>query len=236
VLTAAWQGRLHLHRRHAGVLPRARVRPAALNWGDSASDYNVTTSGRNFAKYGFLYLPYAVRPRPAYMTNADSAMVYTPTRSCPRLMNGPERVVPVQDLMQFLALVSHSPPCSSSTSSSAFTGRAGRQLALALWVINPPGLARRLSHHAPYAAFFGFGRCISSSGVNSEERRGFWSHRALSSFSCSWRHYDFWIFVPLLLAMMTDTTGGPVVRVLGRWPLRGGRPAREVGDERVGAG
>ena len=32
--------------------------PPRLNWGDSMSDYNVMTSGRNFQKYGFLHLRY----------------------------------------------------------------------------------------------------------------------------------------------------------------------------------
>src|SRR6476469_3668600 len=68
--------------------------PPRLNWGDSGSDYNVMSSGRNFAKYGFLKLrltPYLLDP--ARMTADDKALIYTHYPQLPDLMNGVLRVV-----------------------------------------------------------------------------------------------------------------------------------------------
>lgn len=225
-LTAAWQ--------NVGFICIALVAvycvvhafdPPRLNWGDSASDYNVMTSGRNFAKYGFLHLrltPFVLDP--AYMTNADSAMVYTHYPQLPDLMNGLERTLfGFTDLVQFrfVALMfSFSALFFVYQLVGFYWTRQAAQLTLALWVINPLWIQHAdYLHHAPYAAFFGFGALYFLFRHLNEERRGFLFAAGAFVFLVFMASYDFWIFVPLLLAMMTfghyRKVGLPAIRVLG---------------------
>jgi len=183
--------------------------PPRLNWGDSASDYNVMTSGRNFAKYGFLHLrltPFVLDP--AYMTSADSAMVYTHYPQLPDLMNGLERALfGFTDLVQFrlVALAfSFSALFFVYQLVGMYWSRQAAQLTLALWVINPLWIQHAdYLHHGPYAAFFGFGALYFLFRHLNEERWGFLAASGAFVFLVFMASYDFWIFVPLLLAMMT---------------------------------
>ncbi|HEV8449379.1 MAG TPA: glycosyltransferase family 39 protein [Gemmatimonadaceae bacterium] len=226
VLTAAWQNLGFIC--VAFVLVYCLVHafdPPRLNWGDSASDYNVMTSGRNFAKYGFLHLrltPFVLDP--AYMTNADSAMVYTHYPQLPDLMNGLERTVfGFTDLVQFrlVALIfSFSALFFVYRLVGFYWSRQAAQLSLALWVINPLWIQHAdYLHHAPYAAFFGFGALYFLFRHLNERRLGFLFASGAFVFLVFMASYDFWIFVPLLLAMMTfghyRKVSVPAVRVLG---------------------
>ena len=69
--------------------------PPRLNWGDSGSDFNAMSAGRNFQKYGFLKLrltPFLLDP--AVMTiDHDKMFIYTHYPQLPDLMNGLLRVV-----------------------------------------------------------------------------------------------------------------------------------------------
>src|SRR5439155_8452287 len=68
--------------------------PPRLNWGDSGSDYNVMTAGRNFQKYGFLRLQLTPRLMdPAVLTPKDTFMTYTHYPQIPDLTNGVLRKV-----------------------------------------------------------------------------------------------------------------------------------------------
>jgi ADP-heptose:LPS heptosyltransferase len=226
VLTAAWQnvGFICVAVMLVYCLVHA-FDPPRLNWGDSASDYNVMTSGRNFAKYGFLHLrltPFVLDP--AYMTNADSAMVYTHYPQLPDLMNGLERTLfGFTDLVQFrlVALVfSFTALFFVYQLVGFYWSRQAAQLTLALWVINPLWIQHAdYLHHAPYAAFFGFGALYFLFRGLNEERRGFLVASGAFVFFVFMASYDFWIFVPLLLAMMTfghyRRVGLPAIRVLG---------------------
>ena len=63
--------------------------PPRLNWGDSGSDYNVLTSGRNFDKYGFVALhftPYLLPPE-AMTRPRDGMYLYTHYPQLPDVMN-----------------------------------------------------------------------------------------------------------------------------------------------------
>ena len=210
ILTAAW--------RNAGFICVAILLvycavhafdPPRLNWGDSASDYNVMTSGRNFAKYGFLQLrltPFVLDP--AFMTTADSAMVYTHYPQLPDLMNGLERsLFGFTDLVQFrlVALVfSFSALFFVYQLVGFYWSRQTAQVALALWVINPLWIQHAdYLHHAPYAAFFGFGALYFLFRYLNERRWGFLAASGAFVFFVFMASYDFWIFVPLLLAMAT---------------------------------
>ena len=182
--------------------------PPRLNWGDSASDYNVMTSGRNFAKYGFLKLrltPFVLDP--AFMTKADSAMIYTHYPQLPDLMNGLERsLFGFTDLVQFrlVALAfSFSALFFVYQLVTFYWSRQAAQIALALWVINPLWIQHAdYLHHAPYAAFFGFGALYFLFRYLNERRWGLLAACGTFVFFVFMASYDFWIFVPLLLAMM----------------------------------
>ena len=199
--------------------------PPRLNWGDSASDYNVMTSGRNFAKYGFLHLrltPFVLDP--AFMTNADSAMVYTHYPQLPDLMNGVERALfGFTDLVQFrfVALMfSFASLFFIYRLATRYWSRQTAQLTLALWVVNPLWIQHAdYLHHAPYAAFFGFGSLYFLARYLKEGHRALLVAAGAFVFLVFMASYDFWIFVPLLLAMVTvehyRRVGMPAVRVLG---------------------
>src|SRR6185295_7940373 len=77
--------------------------PPRLNWGDSMSDYNVMTSGRNFQKYGFLNLRFTPRLMdPAYTRSFEPVFIYTHYPQLPDLMNGVLRTVfGMETLTQF---------------------------------------------------------------------------------------------------------------------------------------
>lgn len=184
--------------------------PPRLNWGDSASDYNAMNAGRNFAKYGFLKLrltPFVLDP--AYMTEADKVLIYTHYPQLPDLMNGVLRVVfRMTDLVQFRLVAL----CFSFGALffvyrliSSYWSRGAAQIALALWVINPLWLQHAdYLHHAPYAAFFGWG-CLYFliQYFRDERRRGYLAASGVFLFFVFMASYDFWIFIPLLLAMVT---------------------------------
>src|SRR4029077_4157491 len=98
--------------------------------------------------------------------------------------------------------------------------RRAAQRAPARWVINPLWIQPAdYLHHAPYAAFFGFGALYFLFRGLNEERRGFLVASGAFVFLVFMASYDFWIFVPLLLAMMTfghyRKIGLPAIRVLG---------------------
>ena len=180
--------------------------PPRLNWGDSASDYNVMTSGRNFAQYGFLKLRLTPIVLDAgYMSPSDSALVYTHYPQLPDLMNGVERVVfGFTDLVQFrfVALAfSFGSLFFIYQLVCAFWSRRAAQIALGLWVINPLWIQHAdYLHHAPYAAFFGFGSLYFLARYLRESRAWLLAAGGLFMFLVFMASYDFWIFVPLLAA------------------------------------
>ena len=168
--------------------------PPRLNWGDSASDYNVMTSGRNFAKYGFLHLrltPFVLDP--AYMTNADSAMVYTHYPQLPDLMNGLERT----------SVRIHGPRAIPAGGARVLVHRAVLRLPARRLLLVAPGGAARARAVGHQSALDSARRLSASRAVRGVLRvrgavfplpgseRGTTGipgrHRARSSFSSSWR-------------------------------------------------
>ena len=193
--------------------------PPRLNWGDQNSDYNIMTSGENFARVGFVALRFTpVVLSPHYHPGDGPPAFYTHYPPLPDLANGLWRVLfGLTELPEFrlvaLAfsfgalgffhpLVKH------------YWSKPVADLALVLWVLNPLWLQHAdYLHHYPYCWFFGFG-CL------------YWLHRYLESsrklfaaLSCGFlfltymASYDYWFFVPLLVALMTW-------RQVGSWRSR----------------
>jgi len=184
--------------------------PPRLNWGDSGSDYNVMTSGRNFVKYGFFKLhltPYLLDPS-SIVSQRDRVYIYTHYPQLPDLMNGLERLVlrfsRIEQFRVVALLFSFSSLFFIYRLVEAYWDRMTAQVALALWVWNPLWLQHAdYLHHVPYAAFFGFGSLFLL-------RRYFTGHRrrwlALSGVFLALTYlssYDWWFFAPLLLAGAT---------------------------------
>jgi hypothetical protein len=181
--------------------------PPRLNWGDSMSDYNVMTSGRNFQKYGFLKLRLTpLLMDPAYTRSFEQMFVYTHYPQLPDLMNGALRVfLGMQSLTQFRLVA-----LAFSFSALFFTykllvfywGRPTAQVGLALWVVNPLWIQHAdYLHHAPYASFFGFGSIYWLTRSLRENRRGLLAASGVFLFFTVLSSYDYWFFAPLLLAM-----------------------------------
>jgi len=183
--------------------------PPRLNWGDSGSDYNVMTAGRNFQKYGFLKLrltPFLLDA--ALMGPADGAKIYTHYPQLPDLMNGVLRVVfGLSDLVQFRFVAlgfSFAALFFVYNLIAAYWTRQTAQIALGLWVVNPMWIQHAdYLHHAPYGAFFGFGSVyfLMRSLRDPERRWMYWLAGGFLSLAI-FASYDFWFFAPLLLALV----------------------------------
>lgn len=199
--------------------------PPRLNWGDSASDYNAMTAGRNFQKYGFVALkftPFVLDP--AVMTPSDSALMYTHYPQLPDVMNGVLRVAfGMTDIVQFrfvALLFSFASLFFIYQLACAYWSRQTAQCTLALWVVNPLWIQHAdYLHHLPYAAFFGFG-CLYFL-VRYLRGGGAWWFAAsgVFLFFTFFASYDYWFFEPLLIAAVVfhhyRRVGLPAIRVLG---------------------
>jgi len=183
--------------------------PPRLNWGDSMSDYNVMTSGRNFQKYGFLNLHLTpLLMDPAYTRSFEPLFVYTHYPQLPDLMNGVLRVFfGMETLTQFrfIALAfSFSALFFIYRLLEHYWGRPTAQMGLALWVVNPLWIQHAdYLHHAPYAAFFGFGSIYFLTRSLNESRRGLLVASGVFLFFTVLASYDYWFFAPILLALAT---------------------------------
>ena len=193
--------------------------PPRLNWGDTSSDYNTMIAGRNFAKYGFTALrwtPHLLDT--AAMYRGDSNMVYTHYPQLPELMNGalrrvagfPDDVVPFR---LFALAVSFSSLFFVYAIVGMYWSRQAAQITLALWVTNPLWIQHAdYLHHGPYGAFFGFGSLYFLARALREERRAFLLASGVFLFFAYCASYDYWIFVPLLLALMAAQHHGGLLR------------------------
>ncbi|MGH9888307.1 MAG: ArnT family glycosyltransferase, partial [bacterium] len=197
--------------------------PPRLNWGDSASDYNAMTAGRNFVKYGFWNLkltPHVMDP--ALMTEADRVLIYTHYPQLPDVMNGVLRVFGLTDLVQFrfvALLFSFGGLFFAYRLVSEYWTRQAAQIAIALWVMTPLWLQHAdYLHHAPYAAFFG-GACLYNlvRYLRHGERAINLALSGLCMVIVFFASYDAWIFIPVLTAIITFGHYGirlPAIRVL----------------------
>jgi len=199
--------------------------PPRLNWGDSASDYNVMTAGRNFDRYGFVQLQFTPRLLDArLMTRRDKDLVYTHYPQLPDVMNGVERRLGLWDIVHFrlVALL-------FSFGALFFVYRLARhywsesvaQLSLALWVCNPLWLQHvDHLHQVPYAAFFGFGSLYFLQRHFQDGRPRWLATSGVFLMLTYFASYDYWLFAPLLLAAVTAAEVGTLLdrraaRVLG---------------------
>ena len=181
--------------------------PPRLNWGDSGSDYNVLIAGRNFQKYGFLKLrltPYLLDPR--VMTPADSSMIYTHYPQLPDLVNGVLRsLLRFSDLAQFrlvALLLSFGALFFVYQLAAFYWTRRVAQITLALWVLNALWIQHAdYLHHGPYGAFFGFGSLYFLARSFGEVGRRYRVAAAAFVFMTFCSSYDYWVFVPPLIAM-----------------------------------
>jgi hypothetical protein len=184
--------------------------PPRLNWGDSYSDYNVMTSGRNFQKYGFLKMRLTpVLLDASLLTSSDRRLLYTHYPQLPDLMNGVWRTVfRLSDLVQFrmMALAfSFGALFFIYRLIAGYWSREAAQVALALWVVNPLWVQHAdYLHHGPYAAFFGFGGLyFLVQYLGNETRRSRLVAAGVFLFLLVLSSYDYWFFIPLLYAMAT---------------------------------
>jgi hypothetical protein len=184
--------------------------PPRLNWGDSYSDYNVMTAGRNFQKYGFLKMrltPVLLDAR--LVTSADRRLIYTHYPQLPDLMNGVLRtVLRLSDLVQFrlVALAfSFGALFFIYRLIAQYWSRDIAQVSLALWVVNPLWIQHAdYLHHGPYAAFFGFGGLYFLARYLADQtRRGLLIASGAFLFLLFFSSYDYWFFVPVLYALAT---------------------------------
>jgi hypothetical protein len=199
--------------------------PPRLNWGDSGSDYNVMTAGRNFQRYGFVEMRLTPHLLDAALQNPADPKVYTHYPQLPDLMNGVLRTVfRLSDLVQFrfVALAfSFAALFFIYRLLESYWGRRTAQIALALWVVNPLWIQAADSLHAvPYGAFFGYGSVyFLMRYLVDERRRGFLVASGAFLFCVYLSSYDYWFFAPLLLAIIAVShyrgVRAPAVRVLG---------------------
>lgn len=200
---------------HFGVLCAAAVfvycvvhafDPPRLNWGDPGSDFNVMTAGRNFQHYGFFKLhltPYLLDP--AAMTAHDSALIYTHYPQLPDLANGVERTVfGFTTLAQFRLvslLFSFGALFFVHRLVTGYWSRLAAECTLVLWVLNPLWIQHAdYLHHAPYAFFFGAGTVFFLTRFLRRSEAIYLVLSGLFLFLTFLSSYDFWFFVPLLLA------------------------------------
>ena len=182
-----------------------------LNWGDSGSDYNVMTAGRNFQRYGFLTMRLTPVLLDASVLNpADPSKIYTHYPQLPDLMNGVLRTVfHLSELTQFrfVALAfSFAALFFIYQLITTYWSRQTAQVALGLWVINPLWIQHADHLHAvPYGAFFGYGSVYWLSRYLRDDRRriGFLLASGAFLFLVFLSSYDYWFFAPLLLAIVT---------------------------------
>jgi hypothetical protein len=196
-----------------------------LNWGDSGSDYNVMTAGRNFQRYGFLQMRLTPHLLDASLQNPADPKVYTHYPQLPDLMNGVLRAVfRLSDLVQFRFVAlgfSFTALFFIYRLVEAYWSRRTAQIALALWVINPLWIQAADSLHAvPYGAFFGYGSVyFLTRYLADERRRGFLLASGAFLFCVYLSSYDYWFFAPLLLAIVALSHFGGIraaaIRVIG---------------------
>lgn len=179
-----------------------------LNWGDSGTDYNVMTAGRNFAKYGFLKMRLTPVLLDASLVHSNERhLIYTHYPQLPDLMNGVWRVVfRMTDLVQFrfVALAfSFVSLFFAYRLIAAYWSRTAAQIALALWVLNPLWIQHAdYLHHIPYVYAFGLGSvyCFRRHLV---EGRGSWLWASGILLSLTYMSsYDYWVFMPVVLALV----------------------------------
>ena len=193
--------------------------PPRLNWGDTSSDYNTMIAGRNFARYGFTALrwtPHLLDT--AAMYRGDSNMVYTHYPQLPELMNGALRTVAQfpDDLVPFrlFALaVSFGALFFVYRIVETYWSMRAAQIALALWVTNPLWIQHAdYLHHGPYGAFFGFGSMYFLARALREQRRSLLGAAGVFLFLAYFSSYDYWIFTPLVLALLTAHHHGGLLK------------------------
>jgi hypothetical protein len=184
--------------------------PPRLNWGDSYSDYNVMTAGRNFQKYGFVRMKLTpVLLDASLVTSADRRLYYTHYPQLPDLMNGVLRTVfRLSTLTQFRLVAlgfSFGALFFVYQLLLSYWSRNTAQVALALWVVNPLWVQHAdYLHHSPYASFFGFGGLyFLVQYLSDQRRRGQLVASGLFLFLLFLSSYDYWFFIPLLYAFVT---------------------------------
>jgi hypothetical protein len=193
--------------------------PPRLNWGDAMSDYNAMVDGRNFQKYGFIELRLTpILLDRAVWTKEDSLMTYTHYPQLPDLANGVLRTVfGMSDIVQFrfvaLAL-SFGALFFVYRLASTYWSRQTAQIALGLWVTNPLWVQHAdYLHQGPYGAFFGFGSMyFLVRSLRGEHGRANLIASGVFLFLAYCSSYDYWIFTPLLLAIVTVGHFGGVFR------------------------
>lgn len=229
----------------AAYLVATRMQPLRMNWGDPWSDGNVMTSGRYFAKYGFVRLAFTpiidVGPLDA------ESMRYTHYPPLPDVMNGvQQRIFGEADISTYRILADV-----LTLASLVFVYRWVRSLwgavtanvTIALLTTSILWLQYADTiHHIPLYWFAGFG-ALDLASVWIDEREGDAKKRrrrlvmiGAATFMCNMASYDYFFFIPLLIAatlwmkghrlrdramrpLLAAVVGGVVVAVLLKFSL-----------------
>ncbi len=208
----------------AGVLSAAALyltqsvgEPLRMNWGDPWSDANVQTSGRIFARDGFI--KNAFTPTLDVEPLTPEALRYTHYPPLPDLINGVEqRIFGARDIsfyrvfalaMSFAAMVLF------FRWVRRLWGRETALFATPLFASNLLFLEYADTiHHVPIYWSTGFGALAAAAAWLTDGRRGALAATFVAIFLCLFASYDFYFFLPLsLLATVL------VLRV----PLKDGR-------------
>lgn len=207
----------------ASYLLWTRTEPLRINWGDPWSDCNVQTSGRYFAKYGFIRNAFTpiidVGPLDAGSTR------YTHYPPLPDLVNGvQQRLFGESDIATYRILADV-----LTLAGLYFFYRWVR----ALWgglVANVTLVLLTTSliwlqyadtiHHIPLYTFFGFAALHFSARWVKERNRKLLAFVAGAVFLCDLASYDYIFFVPILVAT-TVWLSGERLRDRTSWPLIG---------------
>jgi hypothetical protein len=184
--------------------------PPRLNWGDSGSDYNVMAAGQGFQKYGFLELRLTTNlmDRAAWVRDDSVSMKYTHYPQLPELANGVYRkVFGLSTFTQFRLIaiaISFAAFFFLYQLISIYWSRQTAQVALALWATNPLWLQHAdYLHHGPYATLFGAASVYFLVRALREDNRRFLLASGTLLFLTYCSSYDYWIFTPVVLALVT---------------------------------
>jgi hypothetical protein len=182
--------------------------PPRLNWGDQNSDYNIMTSGENFARVGFVALRFTpVVLSPHYHPGGEPPQFYTHYPPLPDLANGLWRVLGMTELYEFrwMALAfSFGALFFFHPLVRHYWSKPVADLSLVLWVVNPLWLQHvDYLHHYPYCWFFGFGCLYWLHRYFQRGQKRYVAFSSLFLFLAYMSSYDYWFFVPLLVALMT---------------------------------
>lgn len=176
--------------------------PFRTNWGDPWSDGNALTSGRHFAREGFIKLAFTPRVDIAPIT--DTTLVYTHYPPLPDLVNGFLQWVTGGDHLAFFRIVAILFSALSLVFFHAFVerlmGGVIAKVAVAVMAMNLLWLQYADTlHHIPLYTMTGYAALAAAVRWLDERRPWQLAGVGVATFFCFIASYDFYLYVPILL-------------------------------------